>query len=103
MTTTQQPSPGNADVGDHVLMSRNFLEQAKIELSEGDGLQASEKVWGAVAHALKAIGVQRGWRHRSHQSIQDIAAHMEDEFDRRDFFRSSDGGGVDAPELLREQ
>ena len=65
MTTTQQPSPGNADVGDHVLMSRNFLEQAKIELSKGDGLQASEKVWGAVAHALKAIGVQRGWRHRS--------------------------------------
>ena len=86
MTTTQQPSPGNADVGDHVLMSRNFLEQAKIELSKGDGLQASEKVWGSVAHALKAIGVQRGWRHRSHQNIKDIAAHMDDEFDRSDFF-----------------
>ena len=86
MTTTRQPSPGNADVEDHVLMSRNFLEQAKSELSKGDGLQASEKVWGAVAHALKAIGAQRGWRHRAHQNIQDIAAHMGDEFDRRDFF-----------------
>ena len=86
MTTTQQPSPGNADVGDHVLMSRNFLEQAKTELSKGDGLQASEKVWGSVAHALKAIGVQRGWHHRAHQNIKDIAAHMGDEFDRGDFF-----------------
>ena len=67
-------------------MSRNFLEQAKTELSKGDGLQASEKVWGAVAHALKAIGVQRGWHHRAHQNIKDIAAHMDDEFDRKDFF-----------------
>ena len=86
MTTTRQPSPGNADVEDHVLMSRNFLEQAKTELSKGDGLQASEKVWGAVAHALKAIGVQRGWHHRAHQNIKDIAAHMGGEFDQRDFF-----------------
>ena len=47
-------------------MSRRALQQSRLHLEEGDRLQASEKVSGAVAVALKAVGAQRGWRHDSH-------------------------------------
>ena len=35
-------------------------------MAEGDRLQASEKISGSVASALKAIGAYRNWRHDSH-------------------------------------
>jgi uncharacterized protein (UPF0332 family) len=66
-------------------MSRRFLQHAHSELNRGHRLQASEKVWGAVAHALKAIGEQRGWSHDNHQNIKDIGDHLANEFDRDDF------------------
>ena len=36
-------------------ISQHLLEQARRELDQGDILQASEKVWGATAHAIKAL------------------------------------------------
>lgn len=47
---------------DHMQISPRFLEHAWDELSKGERLQASEKVYGAVGHALAAIGKERGWR-----------------------------------------
>lgn len=38
-----------------------------------------------MAHALKAIGEQRGWNHNNHQNIKDIGDHMANEFDHDDF------------------
>ena len=58
--------------GEHVAISRRFIEQANEELDRGDLLQASEKAWGAVAHRLKAIARQRGWRHGSHRHYGEI-------------------------------
>ncbi len=40
--------------------------QAMQELDAGDLRQASEKLWGAVAQALKSVAERRGWRHDSH-------------------------------------
>ena len=74
--TTSLPEPGHAGVEDHVRMSHRFLEHAKIELAAGRRLQASEKVWGAVAHALKAIGEQRGWKHNTHFDVTTICVHI---------------------------
>ncbi len=84
--TTPLPDPGEASVDDHVQMSRIFLEHAHQELDHGDRLQASEKIWGATSHALKAIAIQRGWRHRSNATIFDIGEQLAREFGREDDF-----------------
>jgi uncharacterized protein (UPF0332 family) len=86
MATTQLPDPRQSGIEDHVQMGRRFLEQAGIELDKGDRLQASEKVWGAVAHSLKAIGIQRGWVHDSHANVIAIGEHLAREFERDDFY-----------------
>lgn len=78
--TTELPEPGELGVEGHAQMSRRFLEHAKLELSKGDRIQAAEKVWGAAAHALKAVGEQRGWIHDKHPNIFDIGEHLGREF-----------------------
>ena len=60
------PPPGEQTPDDYLQLSRRAVEQSRIELAAGDRVQASEKVSGAVATALKAIAEQRGWRHDSH-------------------------------------
>ncbi len=84
--TTPLPDPGEASVDDHVQMSRIFLEHAHQELDHGDRLQASEKIWGATSHALKAIAIQRGWRHRSNATVFDVGEQLALEFDREEDF-----------------
>ena len=53
----------------HTDTSRRFIEQAEDELRLGDGLQASEKAWGAAAHAVKSIAEREGWRHDKHSDL----------------------------------
>ena len=55
----------------HVRISRQFMRQADEEVAKGDRLQASEKAWGAAAHAVKAVAQQRGWRHDGHRYLFD--------------------------------
>ena len=50
-----------------------FMRQAEQEFRDGDILQASEKGWGAAAHAVKAVAERRGWQHNSHNDLFDIA------------------------------
>ncbi len=80
--TTPLPETGSLGVEGHAQMSRRFLEHAGIQLAQGDRIQAAEKVWGAAAHALKAIGEQRGWIHHKHPNVFDIGEHLGREFDR---------------------
>ena len=69
-------------VEDYAQISRRFLEQARLHLAEHDRLQAAEKIWGAAAHALKAIGEQRGWVHDSHSNVLCVGEHLGLEFGR---------------------
>ena len=84
--TTSLPEPGELSVDDHAQLSRRFLEHARLQLTEGDRLQAAEKVWGAAAHALKAVGEQRGWIHDGHPNLFDIGEHLGREFGRETRF-----------------
>ena len=77
---TALPDPGQLTADGHAQISRRFLAQARIHLDEHDRLQAGEKIWGAAAHALKAIGEQRGWEHDGHVNVTDIAEHLGREF-----------------------
>ena len=87
MTTIPLPEPGIPSMEDHLAISRRFLDAARIELDNGDRLQAAEKVWGCAAHALKAIAIQRGWRHRSHDSVMSVGSQLAREFGREDLAR----------------
>ncbi len=60
----------------HWETSRRFILQADAELAAGDLLQASEKGWGAAAHAMKAIAIERGWRHDNHSILFSIANRL---------------------------
>ena len=44
-------------------LSRWLLKHAQEQLDLGDTMQASEKAYGAVAHAVKACAELRGWNH----------------------------------------
>ena len=83
---TSLPEPGDLGVEGHALMSRRFLEHARNQLAEGDRVQAAEKIWGAAAHALKAVGEQRGWTHDGHPNLFDIGEHLGREFGLFDQF-----------------
>ena len=84
--TTELPEPGELGVEGYAQMSRRFLEHAEVYLAQGDRIQASEKVWGAAAHALKAIGEQRGWIHSGHPNLFDIGEHLGREFGQEEQF-----------------
>lgn len=74
------PDPGLQSADDRRAIGRRFIMQAAKHLLEGDRLQAGEKAWGAIAHNLKIIGEQRGWNHKSHQQIENIARQIVIEF-----------------------
>ena len=57
---------------DYAAQSRRFVRQAQEEFAKGDRLQASEKAWGAAAHAVKAVAASRGWNHNSHRLLFDV-------------------------------
>lgn len=78
--TTPLPEPGDLGVEGHAQVSRRFLEHARIQLTQGDRIQAAEKVWGAAAHALKAVGEHRGWIHDNHANLFDIGEQVGLEF-----------------------
>ena len=83
--TIELPPPRSNDIDAHAAMSHRFIDQARDELRRGDRLQASEKLWGAAAHALKAVAIQRGWQHTEHRNIHSIAIQLGNEFGRPDF------------------
>ncbi len=66
-------------VDEHTQTARDFLDAADLEFAAGDLVQGSEKLWGAAAHAVMAVSQQRGWPHRSHQSLKSAVTKISDE------------------------
>ena len=60
----------------HAVHSRRMLDHAAAMLAQGDRLQASEKIWGAAAHRLKEIAVERQWPNDSHADGAAIIHHI---------------------------
>ena len=65
-------------------ISNHLLTQARIELNKGDILQATEKVWGSTAHAVKAVCQRMGWNHHAHSHINAAANYIATELGRED-------------------
>ena len=60
----------------HDVHYRRLLEHAAEMIAQGDRLQASEKLWGAIAHRLKAFAAERAWPYRSHADGRVIIGHI---------------------------
>ncbi len=54
----------------HQERSRHFLSLVDDELARGELEEASNKLWGAAAHAIKAVAERRGWPHHSNALLQ---------------------------------
>ena len=69
-----------------------FLGEADDYFRLGDDLQGAEKMWGAAAHAVIAVYMQRGWAHRSHRAMNNAVLRLADEI--------RDAGNAEAAEIL---
>ncbi len=65
-------------------ISDYLIEEAQQELERGDLIQASEKCWGAVAHAVKSVAQTRGWNHHRHDLLRDVVEQISEERDHPD-------------------
>ena len=104
-TIATLPEPGEASVEDRVQISLRLIEQARVELAGGDRLQATEKVWGALAQMMKAHGQQRGWLNLgSHRTVGHIARQLDAKnMARLPWLQRLCCGGQWAPEFLRQR
>ena len=71
-----------ATVAFHMDTSRMMMGQAAADLAKGDSLKASEKGWGAAAHAVKAIAEGRGWQHKDMADLFKVAHELAYEMGR---------------------
>ncbi|MDE2962176.1 MAG: hypothetical protein OXU28_19280 [Chloroflexota bacterium] len=60
----------------HRERSRHFLALVDDELARGELEEASNKVWGAAAHAIKAVAERRGWEHHAHALIESTVLRL---------------------------
>ena len=75
------------NVSEHVQTAREFLAISEMEFADGQRLQASEKLWGAVAHAVLALTQLRGWRYGSHNDLIQAARRLSEEQNNQDIYR----------------
>ena len=66
----------SATVDYHRERSRHFLSLVDDELTRGELEEASNKVWGAAAHAIKAVAERRGWQHHAHALLEDAVMRL---------------------------
>ena len=60
----------------HAVHAVTFLAHAQERIEADDRLQASEKVWGAVAQTLKHIAEKHGWENESDRDLAQIAGYL---------------------------
>ena len=68
-------------IQDHALTAQDFLGVSDREFAASYTLQASEKLWGAAAHAITAVAKQRGLEHGTHRTMINSARQIADEMD----------------------
>ena len=63
----------------HTERSWHFLDLVDDEVQRGELEEASNKLWGAAAHAIKAVAERRGWFHGSNNSLADTVMRLIDD------------------------
>lgn len=73
------PEPGENSSKHLDQTSKRFQQHTAIEISKGNRLQASEKVWASIGYALSSVGELREWEHDSRFYKQLIARQVGNE------------------------
>ena len=60
----------------HRERSWHFLALVDDELARGELEEASNKLWGAAAHAIKAAAEDRGWEHHAHNLLEETVDRL---------------------------
>ena len=82
---TTAPSTGSLQYSDrYAAISQRLLRQAQGELDADDLIQASEKAWGAAAHAVKSVAEKWGWYHQGHYRLNAVVDYIAFERGRQD-------------------
>jgi hypothetical protein len=68
-------------------LSEKYFTEAKEFLARGDLVQASEKLWGAAALAVKMAAAKRGLKLEKHGSIWEFVSRLSRESEDRDIVR----------------
>jgi len=76
------------DLGEHYqALSEKYLAEAKEFLGRGDTVQASEKLWGSAALAVKAVAARRRLKLERHGSLWDFVSRFSSESKDEDIIR----------------
>ena len=59
--------------------SWHFWQLVDDELDRGELEEASNKIWGASAHAIKAAAEIRGWPHYAHNRLEETVHRLVNE------------------------
>ena len=60
----------------HARHAARLLKHADEMAEDRDHLQASEKIWGSVAHTLKQIAEKRDWPHESNSDLTKVVGYL---------------------------
>ena len=74
-----------AYTGEHKAISWYFFTKAGEALADEDLLQASEKLWEASTHMIKAVAEARGWQHHGHRELFQVLNRLVDETGAQEF------------------
>lgn len=64
----------------YVELNNKYLKDAEAALARRDYPQASERLWGAAAQAVKAAAAKRGVIIRSHERLWDFVERLDQEY-----------------------
>ena len=82
--TSVSPELSQAYSDRYAAISQRLLRDAQRELDLGDLIQASEKTWGAAAHAFKAVAEKWGWYHQGHHRLNAVVDFISIDQNRKD-------------------
>ena len=60
----------------HAEISDDMLAHAALFIADGDLVQASEKIWGALSHAVRQVAARRGWPLTENRDQKDVGAYV---------------------------
>ncbi len=60
----------------HAEISADMLEHAAQFIEDGDLVQASEKIWGALSHGVRQVADRRGWPIGVNEDQKDVGRYI---------------------------
>lgn len=60
----------------HAEISEDMLTHAALFIADGDLVQASEKIWGSLSHAIRQVAARRGWPLTENRDQKDVGSYI---------------------------